>query len=50
MLLIVLILYVGAATDMTAVTELPNVLAAKPKQTGISGHVRTRQLSVVLHF
>lgn len=43
-------LHVGAATDMTAVMEMQNILAAKPKQTGISGHVRTRQLNAVLNL
>lgn len=44
------IVHVGAATDTTAVMETLNVLAVKPKQTGISGDVRTRPLSVVLYF
>lgn len=40
----------GVVTDMIAVMEMQNILAAKPKQPSISGSVRTRHLSVVLHL
>lgn len=43
-------MYIGVATDTIAVTEMQNASAAKPKQTSISGRVKTRQLSVVTHF
>ena len=40
----------GVATDMIAVMEMQSFLGAKPKQTSISGSVRTRKWSVVLIF
>lgn len=48
--MLLICLYVGVATDMTAVMEMQNILAVKPKQTGISGHVRTRLLNAVLNL
>lgn len=50
LIMLLICLCAGAATDMIAVMEMQNFLAAIQNWTSIGGPVRTRQLSVVLRF